>query len=37
MTLLEAEVWLNLGTASVPSVVCAKYVHHGDCSVSVGV
>ena len=34
---LDAAVCWNFGVASVPSVVCAKYVHHGDCSASVGV
>ena len=37
MTLLEAAVWLNFGVAEVPFVVCAKVVHQGDCSASVGV
>src|SRR5438132_14312857 len=37
ITVLLAEVWLNLGVAAVPLVVCAKVTDHGDCSVSVGV
>ena len=37
MTLEEAEVWLNFGTAAVPFVVCAKVVYQGDCSASDGV
>ena len=37
MTLLEAPLWLNLGVAEVPLVVCAKVTYQGDCSASVGV
>src|SRR5881396_757025 len=37
ITVLLAEVWLNLGVAAVPLVVCAKVTDHGDCLASVGV
>jgi hypothetical protein len=34
---LEADVWLNFGTAAVPFVVCANVTYHGDSSTSLGV
>src|SRR3989442_9681485 len=37
ITLLEAEVWLKVGVAELPFVVCANVTDQGDCSVSVGV
>src|SRR5947207_15706781 len=37
MMLLDAEVWLNLGVAAAPFVVCASVTYQGDSSASVGV